>query len=52
MTRSLVTSALAELTAASRPGPAGSDRARLLLADYLAVASAGVTRDRVTGTFH
>ena len=45
MTRSLVTPALAELTAASRPGPAERDRARLLLADYLAVASAGAGAD-------
>jgi 2-methylcitrate dehydratase PrpD len=45
MTRSLVTSTLAELAAAGRPGPAGRDRARLLLADYLAVASAGAGAD-------
>jgi 2-methylcitrate dehydratase PrpD len=36
-----VTQALAELAATARPAPDGRDRARLLLADYLAVASAG-----------
>jgi 2-methylcitrate dehydratase PrpD len=36
-----VTQALAELAATARPAPADRDRARLLLADYLAVASAG-----------
>jgi 2-methylcitrate dehydratase PrpD len=45
VTRSLVTSALAELVTAARPGPAERDRARLLLADYLAVASAGAGAD-------
>jgi len=30
-----MTSALTELVAAARPGPAERDRARLLLADYL-----------------
>ena len=45
MTRSLVTLALAELAAGARPDPAGRDRARLLLADYLAVAGAGAAAD-------
>jgi 2-methylcitrate dehydratase PrpD len=40
-----VTRALAELAAAARPGPAGRDRARLLLADYLAVAGTGAGAD-------
>jgi 2-methylcitrate dehydratase PrpD len=40
-----VTPALAELVAAARPGPAERDRARLLLADYLAVAGAGADAD-------
>jgi 2-methylcitrate dehydratase PrpD len=40
-----MTTALAELVAGARPGPAGRDRARLLLADYLAVASAGAGAD-------
>ena len=40
-----VTSALAELAATARPGPADRDRARLLLADYLAVAAAGAAAD-------
>ena len=39
------TSALAELAATARPGPAERGRARLLLADYLAVASAGSGAD-------
>jgi len=41
----VVTEALAELVAAARPGPAERDRARLLLADYLAVAGAGADAD-------
>ena len=41
----MVTEALAELVAAARPGPAERDRARLLLADYLAVAGAGADAD-------
>jgi len=41
VTQSLVTPALAELAATARPGPAERDRARLLLADYLAVAGTG-----------
>ncbi|HEY7359199.1 MAG TPA: MmgE/PrpD family protein, partial [Streptosporangiaceae bacterium] len=45
MTRSPVTPALAELAAAARPGPAERDRARLLLADYLAVAGTGAGAD-------
>ena len=45
MTHSLVTSALAELAATARPGPAERDRARLLLADYLAVAGTGAGAD-------
>jgi 2-methylcitrate dehydratase PrpD len=40
-----VTPALAELAAAGRPGPAERDRARLLLADYLAVAGTGAGAD-------
>jgi 2-methylcitrate dehydratase PrpD len=40
-----VTPALAELAAAARPGPAERDRARLLLADYLAVAGTGAGAD-------
>jgi 2-methylcitrate dehydratase PrpD len=40
-----VTRALAELAAAARPGPAERDRARLLLADYLAVAGTGAGAD-------
>src|SRR5262249_52055097 len=40
-----MTSALTELVAAARPGPAERDRARLLLADYLAVAGAGAEAD-------
>jgi 2-methylcitrate dehydratase PrpD len=40
-----VTPALAELALAARPGPAGRDRARLLLADYLAVAGTGAGGD-------
>jgi 2-methylcitrate dehydratase PrpD len=43
--QSLLTQALAELAATARPGPADRDRARLLLADYLAVASAGAVED-------
>jgi 2-methylcitrate dehydratase PrpD len=45
VTRSEVTSALAELAATSRPAPAERDRARLLLADYLAVAGTGAGAD-------
>ena len=45
MTQSPVTSALAELAATARPGPAERDRARLLLADYLAVAGTGAGAD-------
>ena len=45
MTRSAVTPALAELALAARPGPAERDRARLLLADYLAVAGTGAGAD-------
>jgi len=41
VTQSLVTPALAELAATARPGPGERDRARLLLADYLAVAGTG-----------
>jgi len=40
-----VTPALAELAVAARPGPAERDRARLLLADYLAVAGTGAGAD-------
>ena len=45
MTRSQVTSVLAELAATARPAPAERDRARLLLADYLAVAGTGAGAD-------
>jgi 2-methylcitrate dehydratase PrpD len=45
VTQSLVTPALAELALAARPGPAERDRARLLLADYLAVAGTGAGAD-------
>ncbi len=45
MTESLVTSALASLAATGQPGPAEVARARLLLADYLAVAAAGAAAD-------
>jgi len=45
VTRSAVTPALAELALAARPGPAERDRARLLLADYLAVAGTGAGAD-------
>src|SRR6266516_3678259 len=45
MTRSQVTAALAELAATARPAPAERDRARLLLADYLAVAGTGAGAD-------
>jgi len=45
VTESLVTSALAGLAATGRPGPAEVARARLLLADYLAVAAAGAAAD-------
>jgi 2-methylcitrate dehydratase PrpD len=43
-----VTATLAELAASARPGPAELDRARLLLADYLTVASAGAAADSAT----
>jgi 2-methylcitrate dehydratase PrpD len=42
---SAVTPALAELAAAADPGPAEHERARLLLADYLAVAAAGAAEE-------
>ena len=45
LTRSVLTPALAGLAAEARPGPSGRDRARLLLADYLAVAGAGACAD-------
>jgi 2-methylcitrate dehydratase PrpD len=45
VTQSLVTPALAELAVTARPGPAERDRARLLLADYLAVAGTGAGAD-------
>lgn len=45
MTESLVTSALVDLAAAGRPGPPELERARLLLADYVAVAAAGAAAD-------
>jgi 2-methylcitrate dehydratase PrpD len=45
VTRPEVTPALAELAAGARPGPAERDRARLLLADYLAVAGTGAGAD-------
>ncbi len=45
MTQSLVTPALTELVLTARPGPSERDRARLLLADYLAVAGGGVDAD-------
>jgi 2-methylcitrate dehydratase PrpD len=45
VTSSLVTPAFAELALAARPGPAERDRARLLLADYLAVAGTGAGAD-------
>jgi 2-methylcitrate dehydratase PrpD len=45
VTRSVVTTALAGLAADARPGPGGRDRARLLLADYLAVAGTGAGAD-------
>jgi 2-methylcitrate dehydratase PrpD len=45
VTQSPVTSALAELAAIAQPGPAERGRARLLLADYLAVASTGAGTD-------
>jgi 2-methylcitrate dehydratase PrpD len=45
VTRSEVTPALADLVVTARPGPAERDRARLLLADYLAVAGAGAGAD-------
>jgi 2-methylcitrate dehydratase PrpD len=41
----LLTPALAELAATASPAPADRERARLLLADYLAVAIAGATAD-------
>ena len=45
MARSQVTSVLAELAATARPDPAERERARLLLADYLAVAGTGAGAD-------
>lgn len=45
MPESVVTATLAELAVAAVPGPAELARARLLLADYLAVASAGAGAD-------
>jgi 2-methylcitrate dehydratase PrpD len=45
VTRSPLTPALADLALAARPGPAERDRARLLLADYLAVAATGAGAD-------
>jgi 2-methylcitrate dehydratase PrpD len=45
VTRTAVTPALAELALAAGPGPAERDRARLLLADYLAVAGTGAGGD-------
>ena len=45
VTEPLVTSALADLAATGRPGPSERARARLLLADYVAVATAGATAD-------
>ena len=41
----LVTPALADLAATASPGTSQTQRARLLLADYLAVASAGASAD-------
>lgn len=40
-----MTSALADLAATGRPAPAERERARLLLADYVAVATAGAAAD-------
>ena len=45
VTAPLVTTALADLAAAGRPGLPERDRARLLLADYVAVATAGAGSD-------
>jgi len=45
VTKSLVTSALAGLAAAARPGVSERERARLLLTDYIAVATAGAAAD-------
>ena len=45
MTESPVTSALADLAAAARPGASERGRARLLLTDYVAVANAGAAAD-------
>lgn len=45
MPESPLTATLAELAATAQPGPAQLERARLLLADYLAVASAGAGAD-------
>ena len=45
MTEPLVTSALADLAATGRPGSSERERARLLLADYIAVATAGAAAD-------
>jgi len=45
VTESPVTSALADLAAAARPGASERGRARLLLTDYVAVANAGAAAD-------
>src|ERR1035441_9592414 len=45
VTEPLVTSALADLAATGRPGSSERERARLLLADYIAVATAGAAAD-------
>jgi 2-methylcitrate dehydratase PrpD len=45
VTDSLVTPALAGLAATADPGRSQTERARLLLADYLAVAAAGASAD-------
>jgi 2-methylcitrate dehydratase PrpD len=45
VTGSLVTAALADLAATARPAAADRERARLLLADYLAVATAGAAAE-------
>jgi 2-methylcitrate dehydratase PrpD len=45
VTEPIVTSALASLAATGRPAPSERDRARLLLADYVAVAIAGAAAD-------
>jgi 2-methylcitrate dehydratase PrpD len=45
MADSLITPALASLAATADPGSSQTERARLLLVDYLAVASAGASAD-------